>query len=212
MKPPMDLVERTHFLTAWLRNPVQTGALWPSGQPLARAMARHADLHRAGPVAELGAGTGVITRALIALGLAPEQLVLVEKDPLLFAAFERRFPEAAVLCGDATRLKGLLNSAGVGCCGTLVSSLPLLSMHRLTRTRVLNPDIRCSGFARDAGAIHLLPRCRRFRMRWHARWACRARGSPACPGTCRRRRLGSMPTERKTKFASHVQQTEGERP
>ena len=125
------------FLSAWLRNPLQTGALLPSGSGLARAMASQV-VPGHGRVVELGAGTGVITRALIARGLAAERLVLVEKDPLLFAALERRFPDATVLCGDAARLKRLLNRAGVGCCGTLVSSLPLLSMRRLTRTRVLS--------------------------------------------------------------------------
>ena len=125
------------FLSAWFRNPLQTGALLPSGSDLARAMASQV-VPGHGPVVELGAGTGVITHALIARGLAAERLVLVEKDPLLFAALERRFPNAAVLCGDAARLKRLLNRAGVGCCGTLVSSLPLLSMHCLARLRVLS--------------------------------------------------------------------------
>lgn len=125
------------FLSAWFRNPLQTGALLPSGSGLVRAMAAQV-VPGQGMVVELGAGTGVITRALLARGLAPERLVLVEKDPLLFAGLERRFPNVAVVCGDAARLKKLLNRAGVGSCSTLVSSLPLLSMHCLARLRVLS--------------------------------------------------------------------------
>lgn len=117
------------FLSAWLRNPMQTGALLPSGSGLARAMAAQV-VPGQGTVVELGTGTG--------RGLAAERLVLVEKDPLLFAGLERRFPNVAGVCGDAARLKKLLSRAGVGCCSTLVSSLPLLSMHCLTRLRVLS--------------------------------------------------------------------------
>ena len=32
MKQVMDLVGSTHFIGAWVRNPLQTGTLWPSGQ------------------------------------------------------------------------------------------------------------------------------------------------------------------------------------
>ena len=32
MKQSMALADHAHFIGAWLRNPLQTGALWPSGQ------------------------------------------------------------------------------------------------------------------------------------------------------------------------------------
>lgn len=48
------------FLSAWLRNPMQTGALLPSGSGLARAMAAQV-VPGPGMVVELGTGTGVIT-------------------------------------------------------------------------------------------------------------------------------------------------------
>lgn len=133
----MKSAHNKQFLSAWLRNPLQTGSLLPSGSSLARAMAAQVD-PESGMVVELGAGTGVITRALIARGITPQQLVLVEKDPVLFGMLKRHFPEATVLCGDATHLKGLLRRAGVGQPSALVSSLPLLSMRCLTRTRILS--------------------------------------------------------------------------
>ena len=138
MSGPLKAVAHSmQFLSAWFRNPLQTGALLPSGSGLAQAMAAQVEPGR-GMVVELGVGTGAITRALIARGVTPQQLVLVEKDPALFEALKRRFPEAMVLCGDAARLKGLLHRAGVARPGTLVSSLPLLSMRSRTRMRVLS--------------------------------------------------------------------------
>ena len=132
----MNHVHSVQFLSAWLRNPRQAGALLPSGSRLAQAMAAQVDPGR-GLVVELGVGTGAITRALLARGVAPEQLILIEKDPALFGAMERHFPGVIALRGDAAHLGQLLERAGVGPAGTLVSSLPLLSMTRRQRLRVL---------------------------------------------------------------------------
>ena len=143
MKQPVDLAGSAHFIGAWLRNPLQTGALWPSGQALARAMARHADLHRAGPVVELGAGTGAITRALLARGLLPRRLVAIEKDPALCRMLMLRFPEVTVLRGDVAGLAALLAGAGVARPGTMVSGLPLVGMTRRRCQRVLEQVFVC---------------------------------------------------------------------
>lgn len=144
MKQSMEaLIDHAHFISAWLRNPLQTGALWPSGQSLARVMARHADLHRAGPVAELGAGTGAITRALLARGLVSRRLVVIEKDPALCRILMLRFPEVTVLRGDVARLAALLTQAGVARPGMLVSGLPLAGMTRRHRRQVLEQIFAC---------------------------------------------------------------------
>ena len=132
----MNHAHNLQFLSAWFRNPRQAGALLPSGSRLAQAMAEQVDPGR-GLVVELGVGTGAITRALIERGVTPEQLILVEKDPALFDEMERRFPGVVALRGDAAHLGQLLKRAGVGRPGTLVSSLPLLSMTRRQRLRVL---------------------------------------------------------------------------
>jgi phosphatidylethanolamine/phosphatidyl-N-methylethanolamine N-methyltransferase len=52
-------------------------------------------------VVELGPGTGPITSALIARGVAPERLVLVEANPRFCALLEARYPTARVIGGDA---------------------------------------------------------------------------------------------------------------
>jgi phosphatidylethanolamine/phosphatidyl-N-methylethanolamine N-methyltransferase len=123
------------FLSAWLRHPLQTGALIPSSHGLSAAMARQID-PGAGLVVELGAGTGAVTMALRAAGLRSAQLVVVEKNRVLADALAQRFPMLQVMQGDAGRLRDLLRVDGRAI-GTVVSSLPLLSMRALTRTRVL---------------------------------------------------------------------------
>ncbi|MCG6967830.1 MAG: hypothetical protein LJE59_15130 [Chromatiaceae bacterium] len=127
---------RPHFLSAWLRNPMQMGAVLPSSDELANAMAAQVDVG-SGLTLELGPGTGAVTHALLARGLGPDQLILIEKDPVLAAELARRFPDLRVMAGDAGRLRQLVDRTGPTIVDNVVSSLPLLSMRGITRTRVL---------------------------------------------------------------------------
>ena len=107
------------------------GAVIPSGRLLAEAMARatiHALDGRTGHVVELGAGTGEVTKALLAAGIAPARLVLVERDPELTSFLRRHFAEPKIIEGDAARLPRLLVENGTMPIAAVVSSLPLLSL------------------------------------------------------------------------------------
>ena len=69
------------FLRAWLRNPAQVGAVWPSSPRLSAKLARIAPGHGAPVVVELGPGTGAVT-AQVARRLSPEgRHLAVELDP-----------------------------------------------------------------------------------------------------------------------------------
>ena len=78
----IDLRSIGTFLRQWLRDPVKTASVTPSGRQLARMMVDQLpnDCSR---VVELGAGTGVFTRALLDAGIAPSQLLVVEINPSL---------------------------------------------------------------------------------------------------------------------------------
>ena len=56
------------FLREFLEAPAGVGAVWPSSEQLARGMAARIDPRGDGLVVELGAGTGVVTRALLDRG------------------------------------------------------------------------------------------------------------------------------------------------
>jgi phosphatidylethanolamine/phosphatidyl-N-methylethanolamine N-methyltransferase len=119
------------FLKRWLRRPFAMGSVIPSGQALARAMAQatHGAIEgRAGHVIELGAGTGQVTKALLATGIKPRELALVERDPELASFLRRHFPGPRIVEGDAARLPALLAANGVQQVAAVVSSLPLLSL------------------------------------------------------------------------------------
>jgi phosphatidylethanolamine/phosphatidyl-N-methylethanolamine N-methyltransferase len=85
---------------------------------------------RPGKVVELGAGTGSITGALLAAGVAREDLILVERNPALCELVRRRYPGVKVACCDAQDLQAVLAQAAILNVRTIVSSLPLLAMDR----------------------------------------------------------------------------------
>jgi phosphatidylethanolamine/phosphatidyl-N-methylethanolamine N-methyltransferase len=119
------------FLKRWLRRPLAMGAVVPSGRLLAEAMARttlSAVQGRDGHVIELGAGTGEVTKALLAVGIPGERLALVERDPELAAFLRRHFRIPKIIEGDAVRLSRLLATHRIDKVAAVVSGLPLLSL------------------------------------------------------------------------------------
>jgi phosphatidylethanolamine/phosphatidyl-N-methylethanolamine N-methyltransferase len=111
-----------HFFRGWLRDPRSMGAVAPSGRALARLMAT--GVTATATVLELGAGTGSLTEALLAKGVRPENLYLVERDPELAAVLRRRFVGCHVFAADALALNRDL-PAGVTY-DFVISGLPLL--------------------------------------------------------------------------------------
>lgn len=78
-------------------------AVAPSGHALASLITAGID-GQTGPVLELGPGTGVFTRHLIARGVREENLVLVERSASFAHVLARRYPRARVVQTDATLL------------------------------------------------------------------------------------------------------------
>jgi phosphatidylethanolamine/phosphatidyl-N-methylethanolamine N-methyltransferase len=113
------------FFRAYVSNPGQVSAIAPSGQPLARLMTQEI-VPGAGPVIELGPGTGTFTKALLQRGVPEHDLLLVEYGSNFMRLLQQRFPRAKVLWMDARQLSqyGLFMAPAAA----VVSGLPLLSM------------------------------------------------------------------------------------
>lgn len=89
------------FLRGLLKDPRSVSAPTPSSPALAAAMAEKVDPLRPGLVVELGAGTGVVTQALLARGISAERLLVIEYGAYFVDLLRKRFPDAAVVQGDA---------------------------------------------------------------------------------------------------------------
>ena len=100
-KRPPRLDDEVRFLRSWIEKPLHVGAVMPSGRLLARTMAQYVDTRAAGPVVELGPGTGAITSALIDRGVDQKRLVLIEYNPGFCALLRDRYPHAKVVQGGS---------------------------------------------------------------------------------------------------------------
>lgn len=126
------------FFLHWLRRPGRVGAVMPSGAALAAALAAEIEPEAPGAVVELGPGTGRVTEALLTAGVAPNQLIAVERSAPFCKLLRERFPGVRIVSGDARALERLLARKAAGPVKAVVSSLPLLAMTARDRRAVLS--------------------------------------------------------------------------
>lgn len=118
--------ETLQFFRAWLAEPLRMAAVAPSGRALSALIVSEVSA-QTGPVIELGPATGAFTRALLAQGVAEENLTLVEYGPEFVETLATDFPRARILHMDAARLRDIVLSNEIKA-GAVISGLPLLSM------------------------------------------------------------------------------------
>jgi phosphatidylethanolamine/phosphatidyl-N-methylethanolamine N-methyltransferase len=136
-KNRIRLDDEVRFIRSWIEKPLSIGAVTPSSRVLARAMAAYVDPTTEGPVIELGPGTGPVTEALVAQGIDPARLILVEFDPTFCRLLRQRYPAATVVQGDAYSLKRVLGSHLVEPAAAVVSGLPLFTKPLKTRLKLV---------------------------------------------------------------------------
>jgi phosphatidylethanolamine/phosphatidyl-N-methylethanolamine N-methyltransferase len=128
--------EQLRFLRGLFARPRNVGAIAPSSPELAKAIADQIDPEMNGPILELGPGTGVVTAALIARGVAPERITAIEYDREFVDLVAQRFPRLRIIQGDAFDLKATLGDADRPIYAGIISGLPLLN-HAPLRRRTL---------------------------------------------------------------------------
>lgn len=134
------MLEHALFLKRWLDNPIETGALAPSGAALARLMTQAIDPAKGG-VLELGPGTGVFTQHILATGLPACDLILIEKHPDFVRHLRSRYPGVRVEEMDVARLHTRRASGPICRVQAVVSGLPLLSMGVRAQLSVLRASL-----------------------------------------------------------------------
>lgn len=116
------------FFRRWLANPLQMGSVIPSSRTLSRKIAGLARRAADEVVVELGAGTGVISRALLAAGVPAERLTVVEIVPEMAEHLRDVLPGVNVICGDAFELPDALPGRWHGKVGTAICGIPLVML------------------------------------------------------------------------------------
>ena len=115
------------FFKGWIDKPKAVGSIVPTSSITARKMASIVNPNSGLPVLEVGPGTGVITRAILARGVKPENLYAVEYSNDFVRHLRRLYPGVNVIEGDGFNLAATLADKRDTIFDSVVSGVPLLN-------------------------------------------------------------------------------------
>lgn len=131
------LEDEFRFFKTWAASPLSMGAVSPSSRAFARAMVELAQPDPQHYTLETGAGTGVVTEALIESGIPRDRIVTVEYESEFCRLLEKRFPGINLIHGDAFDLDRTLGDLSGTKFGTALSGVPLLTVPKPKRLRYI---------------------------------------------------------------------------
>lgn len=121
------LDEELKFFKGWIDKPKAVGAIVPTSSVTSRRMASVIDTASGLPVLEVGPGTGVITKAILARGIEPENLCTVEYSANFVRHLRKLYPQVNVIEGDAFNLDDALGDKRDTIFDCVISAVPLLN-------------------------------------------------------------------------------------
>lgn len=130
--------DEIRFFKTWIDKPKALGAFLPTSGVTARRMACLINPANGAPVLELGPGTGVITKAILELGIKPEKLFSVEYTEDFIEPLKSNYPGVNVLHGDAFNLGSVLPDMDGEKFDTIISAIPLLNFPTSERISYLD--------------------------------------------------------------------------
>ena len=124
--------DEIRFIKGMISTPKTVGAIAPTSARMAARMASIIDTGSGLPVLELGPGTGVITKAILDKGVAPENLVSVEYSSEFVRHLRGKYPGVNFINGDAFSLAETLENYRGQQFDCVISGIPLLNfpMHQ----------------------------------------------------------------------------------
>jgi len=128
--------EHLVFLGALMRNPRSVGAIAPSSVQLARKVSQH--VTPGSRVIELGPGTGVVTRELLARTGESGTLMAVDTDRTFVERIRRAWPEVDCVCASSETLPLLAAPRGWTGVDHIVSGLPFAVLPAATTRLIID--------------------------------------------------------------------------
>ena len=115
------------FFKSYFSRPNVIGSIAPSSSRLSRLMASYIEDPSNDIVIELGAGTGVVTSAILNRGINLDKLFVIEFDTNLFNMLIERFPNVSNIYNiDAGEMANHLPSQILGKVDSIICTIPLL--------------------------------------------------------------------------------------
>jgi phosphatidylethanolamine/phosphatidyl-N-methylethanolamine N-methyltransferase len=130
--------EEIRFFKGMMQGPKQVGAIAPTSSITARKMASVVDVTSGLPVLELGPGTGVITKQILARGVQPEKIVSVEYSRDFYERLVKDYAGVNFIHGDAFDLEKTLGALAGQTFDSVISAVPLLSFPMEARIRLID--------------------------------------------------------------------------
>jgi phosphatidylethanolamine/phosphatidyl-N-methylethanolamine N-methyltransferase len=125
------------FILTWIRSPRSIGAVIPSSKALSKAMAAQIELSARGDLVEIGAGTGVVTKEVLARLAGQKKLLVIERNEHFFNILHKIFPTTHLINDDAQNLMQILADQNITEVNAIISSLPLLSLPATIRGNII---------------------------------------------------------------------------
>jgi phosphatidylethanolamine/phosphatidyl-N-methylethanolamine N-methyltransferase len=129
--------EEIRFFKGMMQGPKTVGAIVPTSSVTAKRMASVIEPKSGLPVLELGPGTGVITKQILARGIAPEKIVSVEYSENFYRRLVEDYPGVNFIHGDAFDLKNILGGFADQTFDCVISAVPMLSFPMEARIQLL---------------------------------------------------------------------------
>lgn len=128
------------FLQSFIRKPKEIGSVWPSSRFLARKMVQQVAWEEVGAIAELGSGTGVITREIQSHVSKKASVLLFEKNEEMNGNLQKEFPD--YICSqNAVEMLKIMDHHGINQLDCVISGLPFFNFSKELRERLLNQVI-----------------------------------------------------------------------
>lgn len=129
--------EEIRFFKGMMQGPKTVGAIVPTSSVTAKRMASVIDVTSGLPVLELGPGTGVITKQILARGVSPENIVSVEYSRDFYERLVEDYAGVNFIHGDAFDLKTSLGAFADQTFDCVISAVPMLSFPMEARIQLL---------------------------------------------------------------------------
>jgi phospholipid N-methyltransferase len=136
ISPKVLIQEKYLFLKKFLSSPGQMGSVTPSSKFLAKKMMESVPWEEVRSIAELGSGTGAITKFIHEAGKEDTQVLLFEKDPYLQRELAHQFPHFCCY-SDASQLCNSMSQKGIEHLDCVISGLPFFNFPQAVREQLL---------------------------------------------------------------------------
>ncbi|MDQ8733662.1 phospholipid methyltransferase [Paenibacillus sp. LHD-38] len=131
-----SILEKILFMFKFFYKPGQMGSVTPSSNYLGRKMVESVPWQAVNHIAELGAGTGAITKHIKKAASSQTNILLFEKDPYMFKALKDAYPRFLIF-QNTLELHEALAQEGIEQLDCIISGLPFFNFTHAYRTALL---------------------------------------------------------------------------